>query len=48
MASLTTGASFNWVDGFFYDLGLAIHGARPGTGGVPVAVIAVDGDSLAA
>jgi adenylate cyclase len=47
-ASLTTGASFNWADGFFYDLGLAIHGARPGTGGEPVAVIAVDAASLAA
>src|SRR5438552_3340021 len=42
MASLTTGASFNWVDGFLYDLGLAIHGARPGTGGEPVA----DGDGV--
>ncbi len=47
-ASLTTGASFDWVDGFFYDLGLATHGARPGSGGEPVAVIAVDGDSLGA
>jgi adenylate cyclase len=46
-ASLTTGASFDWVDGFFYDLGLAAHGARPGSGGEPVAVIAIDSESLA-
>src|SRR5438132_2800278 len=46
--SLTSGISFDWVDGFFYDLGLAVHGARPGSGGEPVAVIAVDGESLTA
>ena len=32
-ASLTTGISFDWVDGFFYDLGLAVHGTRPGVSG---------------
>jgi adenylate cyclase len=47
-ASLTTGVSVDWVDGFFYDLSLAVHGARPGVGGAPVAIIAVDRDSLAA
>jgi adenylate cyclase len=45
---LTTGISLDWADGLFYDLGLAVHGARPGSGGEPVAVIAVDGDSLTA
>jgi adenylate cyclase len=34
------------VDGFFYDLSLAVQGARPGVGGEPVAVIAVDSESL--
>jgi adenylate cyclase len=34
------------VDGFFYDLSLAVHGKRPGVSGEPVAVIAVDRDSL--
>jgi adenylate cyclase len=47
-ASLTTGVSVGGVDGFFYDMSLAVHGARPGIGGEPVAVIAVDRDSLAA
>src|SRR5215475_3712621 len=46
--SLTTGVSIEWVDGFFYDLALAVHGARPGINGEPVAIIAVDSDSLAA
>ena len=36
-----------WVDGFFYDLSLAIQAVRPGTDGEPVAVIAVDRSSLA-
>ena len=47
-ASLTTDIPVAGVDGFFYDLSLAVHGARPGIGGEPVAVIAVDRDSLAA
>jgi class 3 adenylate cyclase len=47
-ASLTVGVSAGWVDGFFYDLSLSVHGARPGIDGEPVAVIAVDGASLAA
>ncbi len=47
-ASLTTGVSIEWVDGFFYDVSLAVQRARPGVGGEPVAVIAVDGESLAA
>ena len=34
------------VDGFFYDLSLAVHAARPGTRGEPVAVIAIDRGSL--
>src|SRR4029077_9847100 len=47
-ASLTTGVSVERVDGFFYDLALAVHGARPGINGEPVAIIAVDSESLAA
>jgi len=35
-----------WVDGLLYDLSLATHRARPGVGGEPVAVIAVDRSSL--
>jgi adenylate cyclase len=47
-ASLTAGVSVGWIDGLFYDLSLAIQQSRPGVGGEPVAVIAVDADSLAA
>jgi class 3 adenylate cyclase len=36
----------NWADGMLYDLSLATHGVRPGTGGDPVAVIAMDRGSL--
>src|SRR5713226_3580523 len=46
-ASLASGHTMGWLDGFFYDLSLATHGLRPGTGGEPVAVIAVDRSSLA-
>jgi adenylate cyclase len=46
VASLASGTTMNWVDGLFYDLSLATHGARPGTGGEPVAVIAMDRGSL--
>ncbi len=46
--SLFSGTSVGWLDGFFYDLSLAVHGARPGIGGEPVAVVAIDRDSLAA
>lgn len=46
-ASLLTGARMNPVDGFFYDLSLAATQKRPGTGGRPVAVIALDRMSLA-
>ena len=35
-----------WFDGFFYDLSLAANGTRPGVGGEPVAVIAIDRGSL--
>jgi adenylate cyclase len=45
-ASVATGGSTGWVDGFFYDLSLAMQTARPGSGGEPVAVIAIDRDSL--
>jgi hypothetical protein len=45
-ASLALGRTTGWVDGFFYDLSLTVQGARPGTGGEPVAVIAIDGSSL--
>jgi adenylate cyclase len=46
VASLASGTTMNWVDGLFYDLSLATHGVRPGTGGEPVAVIAMDRGSL--
>jgi adenylate cyclase len=45
-ASLASGRTMGWVDGFFYDLSLATHGARPGTDDQPVAVIAIDRGSL--
>ncbi|HJU15366.1 MAG TPA: adenylate/guanylate cyclase domain-containing protein [Stellaceae bacterium] len=47
-ASLWLGARMDPVDGFFYDLSLAATRQRPGTGGDPVAVIALDRGSLAA
>jgi adenylate cyclase len=46
-ASLAWGSRMGWVDGFFYDLSLAINQLRPGSGGEPVAVIALDRGSLA-
>ena len=46
VASLASGATMNWFDGLFYDLSLATHGVRPGTGGEPVAVVAMDRGSL--
>ena len=46
VASLASGTTMNWVDGLSYDLSLATHGVRPGTGGQPVAVIAMDRSSL--
>ena len=46
VASLVSGTTMNWFDGLFYDLSLTMHGARPGTGGEPVAVIAMDRGSL--
>ena len=46
-ASLAWGPAMGWVDGFLYDLSLAIDRARPGDGGEPVAVIALDRGSLA-
>jgi len=46
VASLASGTKMNWVDGLFYDLSLATNGVRPGTGGEPVAVIAMDRSSL--
>jgi hypothetical protein len=45
-ASLMSGGTMGTVDGFFYDLSLAVHAARPGTRGEPVAVIAIDRGSL--
>jgi len=47
-ASLVAGDQTNPIDGFFYDLSLAATKARPGSGANPVAVIALDRDSLAA
>ena len=46
VASVASGTAMNWVDGLLYDLSLATHGVRPGTGGEPVAVIAMDRGSL--
>jgi adenylate cyclase len=46
VASLASGTTMNWVDGLFFDLSLTTHGARPGTAGEPVAVIAMDRSSL--
>jgi class 3 adenylate cyclase/CHASE2 domain-containing sensor protein len=46
VASLGSGTTMNWADGLFYDLSLATHKARPGTGGEPVAVVAMDRSSL--
>jgi hypothetical protein len=46
VASAAGGGATGWVDGFFYDLSLAAHRARPGVGGEPVAVIVIDRDSL--
>src|SRR5690349_9439539 len=46
VASLASGTTMNWVDGLFFDLSLTINGARPGTAGEPVAVIAMDRSSL--
>src|SRR5439155_3990550 len=46
-ASLRTGVSFGWIDGGLYDLALAVHSGRPGASSEPVAVIALDRDSLA-
>jgi adenylate cyclase len=44
--SLAAGGTVQLTDGLFYDLSLAAVQARPGTGGQPVAVIALDRDSL--
>lgn len=46
-ASFAWGSRMGWVDGFFYDLSLAINRLRPSDGGEPVAVIALDRGSLA-
>ena len=47
VGSATIRGPMGWVDGFFYDLSLAMQPARPGNGGEPVAVIAIDRGSLA-
>jgi hypothetical protein len=39
--------NLRWLTEQIYDLSLATHGIRPGTGGEPVAIIAMDGRSLA-
>jgi adenylate cyclase len=46
VASLASGTTTGWIDGFLYDWSLATHRIRPGTGGEPVAVIAIDRGSL--
>jgi adenylate cyclase len=45
-ASLAVGDRMNAIDGFFYDLSLATTTARPGTIDDPVAVVALDRNSL--
>jgi len=45
--SFASGRTMGWVDGFLYDLSLAINRERPGSNGEPVAVIALDRGSLA-
>jgi class 3 adenylate cyclase/CHASE2 domain-containing sensor protein len=45
-ASLVTGSRMSAIDGLLYDLSLAATDRRPGTDGEPVAVIAIDSDSL--
>jgi adenylate cyclase len=46
--SLIVGERMNPVDGFFYDLSLAVTERRPGTEGEPVAVVVLDRTSLMA
>jgi adenylate cyclase len=46
IGSVASGTTMGWVDGLLYDLSLATYRARPGIGGDPVAVIAVDRSSL--
>jgi adenylate cyclase len=46
-ASLVSGPRMNPVDGFIYDLSLSLTSRRPGGEAEPVAVIALDPDSLA-
>ena len=46
VASLASGTTMSWVDGLFFDLSLTTHAVRTGTGGEPVAVIAMDRSSL--
>jgi CHASE2 domain-containing sensor protein len=45
--SLVASDRINLIDGLLYDLSLAATGKRPGTTATPVAVIALDRDSLA-
>lgn len=47
VASLAAGARMNPVDGLLYDLSLTVTSRRPGKPAEPVAVIALDRDSLA-
>lgn len=46
-ASLVAGGGMGLLDGLVYDLSLAVTDRRPGTADEPVAVIALDRDSLA-
>ena len=47
-ASLLGDSGLNPVDGFLYDLSLAAADRRPGGSGEPVAVVALDRESLEA
>ena len=46
-AALASGSGMGLLDGLLYDLSLAVTEQRPGTIDEPVAVIALDRDSLA-
>jgi adenylate cyclase len=46
LTSFAAGNEMGLLDGLLYDFSLAVNDARPGTSGSPVAVIALDRDSL--
>lgn len=46
LTSIAAGREMGLLDGLLYDFSLAVNDARPGTSGGPVAVIALDRESL--